>query len=161
MKLISTTTPSWGICIVRGNLLQFFSDKFCQPPPKIFPGYNEVKILGPKNHSREMITSHYQDARILSPFEQFLKNTAIQTNACVLNTMDTPSEGCRKEVKILGKKLGTGIITTTEQGDVIEVVDDKTKFVSEGRSSRSFLYPCVDPRNWLQNYSSNGHTFPD
>lgn len=78
-----------------------------------------------------MITPHYQDTRILSPFEQFLKNTAIQTNACVLNTIDASTEGYRKEVKILGKKLGTGIITTTEQGDVVEVVDDKTKFVRE------------------------------
>ncbi|XP_032684236.1 uncharacterized protein LOC116850276 isoform X3 [Odontomachus brunneus] len=108
--------------------VKFYSDKFCQPPPKIFSGYNEVKILGPKNHHHDMIIPHYQDARILSPFEQFLKNTAIQTNTCVPNTIDAPTEGCRKEVKILGKKLGTGIITTTEQGDVVEVVDDKTKF---------------------------------
>ncbi|XP_014475328.1 PREDICTED: uncharacterized protein LOC106744805 [Dinoponera quadriceps] len=111
--------------------IKFFSDKFYQPPPKVFPGYNEVRILGPKNHNRETFIPHYQDARILSPFEQFLKNTAIQTNACVPNTIDAASEGCRKEVKILGKKLGTGIITTTEQGNVVEVVDDKTKFETD------------------------------
>lgn len=94
----------------------------------MFPGLNEVKILGPKNYSHELITPHYQD-RVLSPFEQFLKNTAIQTN-CISNSVDT-SEGCRKEVKILGKKLGTGIITTTEEGDIVKVVDDKPKFVSD------------------------------
>lgn len=93
----------------------------------MFPGLNEVKILGPKNHTHELIAPHYQDTRILSPFEQFLKNTAIQPNNCIPNIADM-TEGCRKEVKILGKKLGTGIITTTEEGDIVKVVDDK--FVS-------------------------------
>jgi len=74
------------------------------------------------------MTPHYQE-RVLSPFEQFLKSTVVQTSSCVPGTID-PSEGCRKEVKILGKKLGTGIITTTEEGDIVKVVDDKVKFVS-------------------------------
>jgi len=94
----------------------------------MFPGLNEVKILGPKNHSHDLMTPHYQE-RVLSPFEQFLKSTVVQTSSCVPGTID-PSEGCRKEVKILGKKLGTGIITTTEEGDIVKVVDDKVKFVS-------------------------------
>ncbi|XP_029658905.1 uncharacterized protein LOC115232889 isoform X4 [Formica exsecta] len=104
-----------------------FSDKFCLPPPKMFPGLNEVKILGPKNHSHELVAPHYQDNRLLGPFEQFLKNTTMQTSGCISNTIDA-FEGCRKEVKILGKKLGTGIITTTEEGDIVKVVDDNSKF---------------------------------
>lgn len=88
-----------------------------------------MKILGPKNHNHEFITPHYQDNKILSPFEQFLKNTALQTSGYAPNTIDM-TEGCRKEVRILGKKLGTGIITTTEEGDIVKVVEDKTKFVS-------------------------------
>ncbi|XP_072756885.1 uncharacterized protein [Anoplolepis gracilipes] len=102
-----------------------FNDKFYLPPPKMFPGLNEVKILGPKNHNHELVAPHYQD-RLLSPFEQFLKNT-MQTSGCMSNNVDA-FEGCRKEVKILGKKLGTGIITTTEEGDVVKVVDDNSKF---------------------------------
>lgn len=102
------------------------------PPPKIYPGLNEVKILGPKNHSHEWMAPHYQDTRFLSPYEQFLKNASMQ-NACIPNIVDASEgrEGCKKEVKILGKKLGTGIITTTEEGDVIKVIDDKPKFVSK------------------------------
>nr|XP_012221938.1 PREDICTED: uncharacterized protein LOC105671946 [Linepithema humile] len=98
-----------------------FNSKLTLPPPRIFPpAMNDVKILGPKNHNHELATSHYQD-RVFSPFEQFLKS--IQTNGTP-NAVDM-LEGCKKEVKILGKKLGTGIITTTEEGDVVEVVDDK------------------------------------
>lgn len=111
------------------RILQPFNDKFCYPPPKIYPGLNEVKILGPKNHSHEFIVPHYQDTRFLSPYEQFLKNATMQ-NTCVSDVIDPASEGCRKEVKILGKKLGTGIITTTEEGDIVKIIDDKSKFVS-------------------------------
>lgn len=71
---------------------------------------------------------HYQDTRFVSPYEQFLKNASMQ-NTCISNI--DASEGCRKEVKILGKKLGTGIITTTEEGDIVKVIDDKPKFVSK------------------------------
>lgn len=90
---------------------------------------NEVKILGPKNYNHDFITPHYQETRVLSPFEQFLKSTAMQPNGCMPNVSDPVSEGYRKEVKILGKKLGTGIITTTEEGDIVKVVDD-IKYVS-------------------------------
>ncbi|XP_011865272.1 PREDICTED: uncharacterized protein LOC105560626, partial [Vollenhovia emeryi] len=124
-----------------------YSDKFCFPPPKIFPGLNEVKILGPKNHSHELIVPHpYQETRFLSPYEQFLKNS--MQNAYVSNTADPASEGCRKEVKILGKKLGTGIITTTEDGDIVKVVDDKSKFESTMDFCDNALqqYTTVSPR---------------
>ncbi|XP_036147463.1 uncharacterized protein LOC105835607 [Monomorium pharaonis] len=127
-------------------LPQTFSDRFSLPPPKIFPGLNEVKILGPKNHAHELITPHYQDTRFLSPYEQFLKNTSMQ-NAYVPNVAEV-SEGCRKEVKILGKKLGTGIITTTEEGDIVKVIDDKSKFESTMNFCDSALQQCatVSPR---------------
>lgn len=106
-------------------------------PPKIYPGLNEVKILGPKNHSHELIVPHYQDTRFLSPYEQFLKNASMQ-NAYVSNIVDPTIEE-RKEVKILGKKLSTGIITTTEDGDV-KVIDEKPKFVSKIIFSLFFNY---------------------
>lgn len=75
-----------------------------------------------------MMTSQYQDIKLLSPYEQFLKNTASNTNGCDSGGVNT-SGGCRKEVKILGKKLGTGIITSTEEGNVVEVIEEKTKLV--------------------------------
>ncbi|KAH0950916.1 hypothetical protein HN011_002475 [Eciton burchellii] len=123
-----------------------FSDRFGLPPPRMFPGLNEVKILGPKNHSHDLMTPHYQE-RVLSPFEQFLKSTVVQTSSCVPGTID-PSEGCRKEVKILGKKLGTGIITTTEEGDIVKVVDDKVKFETDSTMDLcdNVLQECVSPR---------------
>lgn len=95
----------------------------------MFPGLNEVKILGPKNHGQEIMTSQYQDIKLLSPYEQFLKNTASNTNGCDSGGVNT--SGCRKEVKILGKKLGTGIITSTEEGNVVEVIEEKTKLVRD------------------------------
>ncbi|PBC31289.1 Fez family zinc finger protein [Apis cerana cerana] len=103
----------------------------CLPPSKLFPGLNEVKILGPKNHGQEIMTSQYQDIKLLSPYEQFLKNTASNTNGCDSGGVNT-SGGCRKEVKILGKKLGTGIITSTEEGNVVEVIEEKTKLMMDG-----------------------------
>ncbi|KAK1126008.1 hypothetical protein K0M31_005538 [Melipona bicolor] len=103
----------------------------CLSSSKLFPGLNEVKILGPKNHSQEIITSQYQDVKLLSPYEQFLKNTASNTNGCDSGELNT-SGGCRKEVKILGKKLGTGIITSTEEGNVVEVIEEKTKLMMDG-----------------------------
>lgn len=124
------------------RFLQSFGDKFCLPPPKMFSGLNEVKILGPKNHSHELVAPHYQDNRLLSPFEQFLKNTTMQTSGCIPNTIDV-FEGCRKEVKILGKKLGTGIITTTEEGDIVKVVDDNSKFVSIISYVYIYIYGCI------------------
>ncbi|KMQ94469.1 fez family zinc finger protein 2 [Lasius niger] len=132
--------------------IKSFSDKFCLPPPKMFSGLNEVKILGPKNHSHELIAPHYQDNRFLSPFEQFLKNTTMQTSGCISNTADA-FEGYRKEVKILGKKLGTGIITTTEEGDIVKVVDDNSKFAGS---------PCSDFLNFGNRFggkdmSPDGH----
>ncbi|KAL6268477.1 hypothetical protein P5V15_001610 [Pogonomyrmex californicus] len=121
--------------------MKSFSDKFCLPPPKMYPGLNEVKILGPKNHSHELITPHYQDSRFLSPYEQFLKNVTMQ-NICVSNIADA-SEGCKKEVKILGKKLGTGIITTTEEGDIVKVLDEKPKFESTLDLCDNVLQQCA------------------
>lgn len=76
------------------------------------------------------MTSQYQDIKLLSPYEQFLKNTASNTNGCDSGGVNT-SGGCRKEVKILGKKLGTGIITSTEEGNVVEVIEEKTKLVRD------------------------------
>ena len=89
-----------------------------------------MKILGPKNHNQEIMTPQYQDLKLLSPYEQFLKNTASNTNGCDSGVVTT-SGGCRKEVKILGKKLGTGIITSTEEGNVVEVIEEKTKLVRD------------------------------
>jgi len=81
---------------------------------------------------------HYQDTRFLSPYyEQFLKNASMQ-NACIPNIVDE-SEGCKKKVKILDKKLGTGIITTTEEGDIVKVIDEKPKFVSKITCTSLFL----------------------
>lgn len=102
----------------------------CLPSSKLFSGLNEVKILGPKNHNQEIMTPQYQDLKLLSPYEQFLKNTASNTNGCDSGVVTT-SGGCRKEVKILGKKLGTGIITSTEEGNVVEVIEEKTKLVRD------------------------------
>ncbi|XP_039305498.1 uncharacterized protein LOC105205750 isoform X3 [Solenopsis invicta] len=126
--------------------MKSFSDRFSLPPPKMYPGLNEIKILGPKTHGHELLTPHYQDIRFLSPYEQFLKNTSMQ-NTCVPNIADT-SEGCRKEVKILGKKLGTGIITTTEEGDIVKVIDDKPKFENTMDLCDNALQQCatVSPR---------------
>ncbi|XP_018398722.1 PREDICTED: uncharacterized protein LOC108776560 [Cyphomyrmex costatus] len=121
--------------------MKSFSDKFCLPPPKIYPGLNEVKILGPKNHNHEFMTPHYQDTRFLSPYEQFLKNTSMQST-CVPNIVDV-SEGSKKEVKILGKKLGTGIITTTEEGDIIKVIDNKAKFENTLDLCDNVLQQCT------------------
>lgn len=118
------------------RFLQPFNSKLTLPPPRMFPPLmNDVKILGPKNHNHELATSHYQD-RVLSPFEQFLKSLQSSQNGCTPNAVDM-LEGCKKEVKILGKKLGTGIITTTEEGDFVKVVDDKNKFVS------NFLFAVI------------------
>lgn len=92
-----------------------------------------------------MMTSQYQDIKLLSPYEQFLKNTASNTNGCDSGGVNT-SGGCRKEVKILGKKLGTGIITSTEEGNVVEVIEEKTKLVRDPtitfsiRQLSSFLF---------------------
>ncbi|XP_076291452.1 uncharacterized protein LOC143214371 [Lasioglossum baleicum] len=97
---------------------------------KLFSGLGEVKILGPKNHSQEIMASQYSNMKLLTPYEQFLKNTAVNTNGCETNVVNT-SGGCRKEVKILGKKLGTGIITSTEDGNVVEVVEEKTKLMMD------------------------------
>ncbi|XP_003399243.2 uncharacterized protein LOC100645768 [Bombus terrestris] len=102
----------------------------CLPSSKLFSGLNEVKILGPKNHNQEIMTPQYQDLKLLSPYEQFLKNTASNTNGCDSGVVTT-SGGCRKEVKILGKKLGTGIITSTEEGNVVEVIEEKTKLMMD------------------------------
>lgn len=66
-----------------------------------------------------------------------MQNASMQ-NAYVSNIVDPTSEE-RKEVKILGKKLSTGIITTTEEGDV-KVVDEKPKFVS--KIIFSLFYNC-------------------
>lgn len=95
------------------------------PAPRIFPGMNEMKIVGPKHHNHELITPYYQENRVLSPFEQFLKS--LHTNGYAPNAVDT-SEGGRKEVKILGKKFSAGIIT--EEGDIVQIIDEKSKFVS-------------------------------
>ncbi|CAK9828293.1 Fez family zinc finger protein 2 [Anthophora retusa] len=103
----------------------------CLPSSKLFSGLGEVKILGPKNHSQEIMTSQYQDVKLLTSYEQFLKNTAANTNGCDGSGVNT-SAGCRKEVKILGKKLGTGIITSTEEGNVVEVIEEKTKLIMDG-----------------------------
>ncbi|CAL7940690.1 unnamed protein product [Xylocopa violacea] len=103
----------------------------CLSPSKLFSGLNDVKILGPKNHSQELMSSQYQDVKLLSPYEQFLKSTASNTNGCDSGGVNT-SGGCRKEVKILGKKLGTGIITSTEEGNVVEVIEEKTKLMMDG-----------------------------
>lgn len=104
------------------------SKSICPPPSKLFLGLGDVKILGPKNHSQDLMASQYPDMKLLSPYEQFLKSTASNTNG-VDNIINT-SGGCRKEVKILGKKLGTGIITSTEDGNVVEVIEDRPKLVS-------------------------------
>ncbi|KAL0127665.1 hypothetical protein PUN28_003150 [Cardiocondyla obscurior] len=127
--------------------MKAFNEKFCLPPPKMYPGLNEVKILGPKNHNHEFIVPHYQESRFLSPYEQFLKNASMQ-NVCLSNIADSTAEGCRKEVKILGKKLGTGIITTTEGGDVVKVLDDKPKFENMMDFCDNTLQQCttVSPR---------------
>ncbi|XP_076168161.1 uncharacterized protein LOC143147112 [Ptiloglossa arizonensis] len=102
----------------------------CLPSSKLFAGLGEVKILGPKNHTQEIMAPQYSDMKLLSPYEQFLKNTASNTNGCDTNIVNA-SGGCRKEVKILGKKLGTGIITSTEDGNVVEVVEEKTKLIMD------------------------------
>ncbi|XP_043264513.1 uncharacterized protein LOC122404540 [Colletes gigas] len=102
----------------------------CLASSKLFAGLGDVKILGPKNHAQEIMAPHYSDMKLLSPYEQFLKNTAANTNGCDTNIANI-SGGCRKEVKILGKKLGMGIITSTEDGNVVEVVEDKTKLMMD------------------------------
>lgn len=100
------------------------------PSSKLFLGVGEVKILGPKHHTQDMMASQYSNVKLLTPYEQFLKNTAANTNSCDTNVVNAFS-GCRKEVKILGKKLGTGIITSTEDGNVVEVVEERTKLVTD------------------------------
>lgn len=113
----------------------------CPPPSKLFSGLGEVKILGPKNHAQEIMTPQYQDMKLLSPYEQFLKSTAANTNGCD-TSMVSATGGCRKEVKILGKKLGTGIITSTEDGNVVEVVEEKTKLVRNSVVDESESFAC-------------------
>lgn len=106
------------------------------PAPRMFSGVNEMKILGSKNHNHELIAPyHHQENRVLSPFEQFLKS--LQTNGYAPNAVPDIAEAGRKEVKIPGKKFGTGIIT--EDGDVVQVVDEKPKFVSKLYSTVAYL----------------------
>ncbi|XP_076648487.1 uncharacterized protein LOC143356568 [Halictus rubicundus] len=128
MKILGTTHQSAKLFSGLGGRT---TDSL--PSSKLFSGLCEVKILGPKNHSQEIMASQYSNMKLLTPYEQFLKNTAVNTNGCETNVVNT-SGGCRKEVKILGKKLGTGIITSTEDGNVVEVVEEKTKLMmdSEG-----------------------------
>lgn len=93
---------------------------------KIYPNFGEVKILGPKNHGQELVTTQFQDMKMFSPYEDLLKNSIAP-----LNMRDnSPNNVCKKEVKILGKKLGTGIIGGTEDDKVIKLFDDKRKLVS-------------------------------
>ncbi|XP_024867508.1 uncharacterized protein LOC112451832 [Temnothorax curvispinosus] len=145
--LMSFGQPDMKMLDSGSQCMKPFSDKFCLPPPKIYPGLNEVKILGPKNHNHELVVPHYQDTRFLSPYEQFLKN-AYGQNVYVPNIVDPAFEGCRKEVKILGKKLGTGIITTTEEGDIVKVIDEKSKFENTMFCDNNSLQQCatVSPR---------------
>lgn len=121
------------------------------------------------------MTSQYQDIKLLSPYEQFLKNTASNTNGCDSGGVNT-SGGCRKEVKILGKKLGTGIITSTEEGNVVEVIEEKTKLVRDLTITfNSARPPIVVSHLYLYNihqnlefvgievsniFISNSHLFP-
>nr|XP_034193225.1 uncharacterized protein LOC117610217 isoform X2 [Osmia lignaria] len=121
MKILGSITSTPKVLSNKINSL---------PSSKLFSDLGEVKILGPKNHNQELMVSQYQDTKLLSPYEQFLKSTASNTNGCDTNAVNA-SGGCRKEVKILGKKLGTGIITSTEEGNVVEVVEEKTKLMMD------------------------------
>ncbi|KAG7188889.1 hypothetical protein KM043_008495 [Ampulex compressa] len=108
--------------------MKLFDGKPCLPPSKIFPNLGEIKILGPKNSGQELVSPHYQEAKMLDSYEQFLSNASSSANSCGGGAANT-SRACRKEVKILGKKLGTGIITSTEDGSIVRVVDDNSKMV--------------------------------
>ncbi|XP_076243319.1 uncharacterized protein LOC143184743 [Calliopsis andreniformis] len=130
MKILGSGHPSAKIL---GN------KPSCPPSSKLFLGLGDVKILGPKNHSQDLMASQYPDMKLFSPYEQFLKSTASNTNGC--DNVVTSSGGCRKEVKILGKKLGTGIITSTEDGNVVEVIEEKTKLMMDGDGG---LYNSTD-----------------
>ncbi|XP_017880353.1 zinc finger protein 148-like [Ceratina calcarata] len=152
IKILGTESVSTKVLGSKPNYLQ----------SKLFSGLNEVKILGPKNRSQEIMTSQYQDVKLLSPYEQFLKSTASNTNGCdtVGGTMSSGSSagsGCRKEVKILGKKLGTGIITSTEEGNVVEVIEEKTKLMMDdaGLCNSTEVTVISSPRLDRQNSSSD------
>nr|XP_050852700.1 uncharacterized protein LOC127064989 isoform X2 [Vespula vulgaris] len=103
----------------------FGNNETLSPLSKIYPNFGEVKILGPKNHGQELVTTQFQDMKMFSPYEDLLKNSIAPLNM----RGNSPNNICKKEVKILGKKLGTGIIGGTEDDKVIKLLDDKRKLV--------------------------------
>ncbi|KAL2722726.1 zinc finger protein 148-like isoform X1 [Vespula squamosa] len=101
----------------------FGNNETLSPLSKIYPNFGEVKILGPKNHGQELVTTQFQDMKMFSPYEDLLKNSIPPLNM----RGNSPNNVCKKEVKILGKKLG--IIGGTEDDKVIKLLDDKRKLV--------------------------------
>ncbi|XP_033210102.1 uncharacterized protein LOC117168494 isoform X2 [Belonocnema kinseyi] len=90
-----------------------------QKNQKLISSLGEVKILGPKNPTPEMIMQ-YQDLKFLNSYEQFLKNSHLGAMA------DYHEE--KKEVKVLGKKPESGIFIN---------LDDPTKKSRSNNSSCS------------------------
>ena len=72
----------------------------------ILGSVGEVKILGPKNPTPEMLMQ-YQDLKFLNSYEQFLKSSHFGPI--------TNCSGELMEVKVLGKKLETGILTNLDE----------------------------------------------
>ncbi|XP_012285816.1 uncharacterized protein LOC105702671 [Orussus abietinus] len=94
---------------------------------KSFLEIGEVKILGPKNSE---MTPQYQDLKFLGNYEQFLRNTGHN------GFVNSGGGETRKEVKILGKKLETAILST-DDGNVVKVFDEIKKLTTPGSDSRN------------------------
>ena len=73
---------------------------------KLMNSLGEVKILGPKNPTPEMIMQ-YQDLKFLNSYEQFLKNSHFGSMA--------DYHGEKKDVKVLGKKLESGVFINLDE----------------------------------------------
>lgn len=96
--------------------------------PNYPSGPADVKILGPKNSNIELSVSQYQNMKAINQFDQYLNGSSLNDhNPSQLNLCNLYND--RKEVKILGKRLETGLISTNENG-MIKIVDKKFKTVS-------------------------------
>ncbi|KAK2582954.1 hypothetical protein KPH14_009012 [Odynerus spinipes] len=126
--LVSINHPEIKILDSGNQMAKSFGDESLSSLPKLYPSFGEVKILGPKHHGQEFATQ-LQDMKMFAPYDDLLKNSM----APLSMRDNSPNNVCKKEVKILGKKLGTGIIDGNEDDNIIKVLDDKRKMVLDNQ----------------------------
>lgn len=94
------------------------------------PSFGEVKILGPKNPDGfDESSIQLQDIRILGSYEQFMKSSTNFGQQQFVKTStncgpDETSQPTRKQVKILGKKLESGFIESSEDGMMVKIDEE-------------------------------------